>query len=502
VQMRLSAILETTTDMVGSADTNGRLMFLNRAGRDMLGIGEREQIIGRPLFDYVPDISLRQMLRAALPVAIRDGIWSGELILRRTDGVEIPASQVIIAHRNAEGETEYFSTIVRDIRERRRAEEQLRQAQKMEAVGRLAGGVSHDFNNILTVIMGECDLLLHGPALSDELREGLEQIRQAGARAASMTRQLLAFSRRQVLQLATINLNEIIVPTEQMLRRLIGEDIALRTSLAPDLAAVQADASQIEQVILNLCINGRDAMPSGGELTIATENARLAAGNEAGMPPGDYVLLTVRDTGSGIDEAARVHIFEPFFTTKPHGKGTGLGLATVHGIVQQSGGAISFSSTPGHGTRFSIFLPAVTDGHQVSSARAAAPQPIAPGTVVLLVEDDERVRLLTRQILGSHGLSVIEAADGVAARAVAEGHAGRIDLLLSDIVMPGGVNGAQLAAQVRAIRPRIGVLLMSGYTDNALASSNDIGSDVHFIQKPFTPAYLIEKVAEALAPAR
>jgi PAS domain S-box-containing protein len=497
-QTRLLAILEATTDVVGSADTEGRLLFLNRAGRRLLNIAEAEDILGRPVRRFLPDEALATILNEGVPAAMRDGIWSGEITLRHSDGSEIPASQVIIAHRDAAGHTEYFSTIMRDISERLRAEEQLRQAQKMEAVGRLAGGVSHDFNNILTVIMGECDLMLHDPGLSEDLRQGLDQIRQAGVRAAALTRQLLAFSRRQVLQPATINLNEIIAPTEQMLRRLIGEDVTLRTCLASELDAVRADPSQIEQVILNLCINGRDAMPHGGELTISTENVAIGEDGDHGLLPGGYVLLTVCDTGSGIDTAAREHIFEPFFTTKPRGKGTGLGLATVHGIVQQSGGGIRFSSAPGQGTSFQVYLPAVAD--LITPISPAAPaQPAAPNAVVLLVEDDDRVRQLARQILAGQGLTVIEAADGVAAMRICAQRHGPIDLLLSDIVMPGGINGAQLAARIRPSRPQIRVLLMSGYTDDALPFSNGIAPDMHFIQKPFSATYLLEKVYEALA---
>ncbi|MBX0328975.1 response regulator [Oscillochloris sp. ZM17-4] len=498
-QTRLLAILEATTDVVGSADTQGRLLFLNSAGRRMLGLDEHADIVGLPIRSFLPDESLAQILTVGAPAAIRDGIWSGELTLRREDGSEIPTSQVIIAHRDAEGNPEYFSTIVRDISERLRAEEQLRQAQKMEAVGRLAGGVSHDFNNILTVIMGECDLMLHGPGLSPELREGLDQIHQAGTRAAALTRQLLAFSRRQVLQPTTINLNTIITPIEQMLRRLIGEDVILQTYLADDLATVRADPSQIEQVILNLCINGRDAMPQGGRLSLTTANVAVGEGGDHDLMPGDYVLLTVHDTGSGIEDSAREHIFEPFFTTKPRGKGTGLGLATVHGIIQQSGGAIFFSSTLGQGSSFHVYLPAVAGPSAAARPLSRARPPIAHVAVVLLVEDDDRVRRLARQILADHGLTVIEAADGAGALRICTQHQGQIDLLLSDIVMPGGINGVQLAARIRASHPMIKAILMSGYTDNALASAGSIPPETHFLQKPFSTSDLLEKVYEALA---
>ncbi|NTW02035.1 MAG: response regulator [Oscillochloris sp.] len=496
--MRLSAILEATTDVVGSADTEGRLLFLNRAGRRLLGINEQEDIAGRPIHEYIPHDSLEKFLNEGLPVAIRDGIWSGEVTLHHRDAEDMPASQVIIAHRDSEGKTAFFSTIIRDISDRLRAEEQLRQAQKMEAVGRLAGGVSHDFNNILTVIMGECDLMLHNPMLNDDLRQGLDQIRQAGVRAAALTRQLLAFSRRQVLQPAIINLNEIITPIQKMLRRLIGEDVSLQTDLLRDLATVRADPSQIEQVILNLCINGRDAMPQGGELCITTTNITVEAGDDRGLAAGEYVLLTVRDTGSGIDEAIREHIFEPFFTTKPQGKGTGLGLATVHGIVQQSGGMIRFDSVMGQGTSFYVYLPVATEPSYLVPNVDERTRHAFVDTVVLLVEDDRRVRRLARQILITQGLTVIEAADGTSALQASDEYQGAIDLLLSDIVMPGGLNGTKLAAHIRTTRPQIKVLLMSGYTDTALSRGESEFPGIQFIQKPFTPAYLVEKVAETL----
>lgn len=404
------------------------------------------------------------------------------------------AAQAAIALENAR----LYEAVRNELAERLRAEEQLRQAQKMEAVGRLAGGVSHDFNNILTVIMGECDLMMHEPGLSPEVRQGLDQIYQAGMRASALTRQLLAFSRRQILQPVQINLNEIIVPIEKMLRRLIGEDIALYTHLAPKLNTIRADPSQIEQVILNLCINARDAMPHGGELTIITENVRIEVTLDHDLPPGDYVLLSICDTGSGIDEHTREHLFEPFFTTKPRGKGTGLGLATVHGIVQQSGGIIRFQSILGQGTSFYIYLPALQEAPQ--RIISEIPNTITfLNAVVLLVEDDERVRQLTEQILHSHGMKVITAANGTAALRVCAEYQDRIDVLLTDVIMPGGINGIQLADRIRLSHPHISILLMSGYSDEVFAMTDPVRAETAFIQKPFTPGLLIEKIAEILA---
>ncbi len=404
------------------------------------------------------------------------------------------AAQAAIALEN----TRLYEAVRNELAERLRAEEQLRQAQKMEAVGRLAGGVSHDFNNILTVIMGECDLIMHEPSLHPEVRQGLDQIYQAGLRASALTRQLLAFSRRQVLQPIHINLNEIINPIEHMLHRLIGEDLNLHTQLDSNLHTIRADPNQIEQVILNLCINARDAMPTGGDLIIMTENVHIEVEFDPDLAPGDYVLLSISDTGSGMDAHTREHLFEPFFTTKPHGKGTGLGLATVHGIVQQSGGVIRFQSSLNQGTSFYIYLPVVQSVPQ-RIVDAPTPQISFLNAVVLLVEDDERVRQLTEQILRSHGLKVMTAATGTSALHLCAEYQDRIDMLLTDVILPGGINGVQLAERIRLIHPHISILLMSGYSDEAFTIADSIRSNNQFIQKPFTTGGLIEKVAIALA---
>jgi nitrogen-specific signal transduction histidine kinase/CheY-like chemotaxis protein len=406
---------------------------------------------------------------------------------------------VIIAHYGPDGRPEFFSTIIRDMRERRRAEEELRQSQKMEALGRLAGGLAHDFNNLLTVILGECDMLLDDLAPGDPNLASVEQIRQSGARAAALTRQLLAFSRRQVLQPELIDLNEVVTGMEQLLRRLIGEDITLSIALAPELPTVRADPGQIAQVVMNLAINARDAMPDGGQLLIETAATcgELPHGH-SDSPPGACAVLIVSDTGQGMDEATRAHVFEPFFTTKPRGKGTGLGLATVHGIVSQSGGQILFASEEGRGSTFRVYLPAA-EGQPAAAPPAPRRAPErANAETVLLVEDDEHVRSLARAILLRHGFVVLEASDGHRAVELARGHSGAIQALLTDVVMPGGLNGVQTAAAVRAHRPQIRVLYMSGYTDDALAE-RDLLDDTRYIQKPFTPEALVAALMETLA---
>ncbi len=499
---RLAAIIEATTDFVGIFDPTGRVRYLNRAARQLIGLAEDAELTSLQIADLVPHPAATSLLDAAVAHTLRAGSWAGEMTLLSRDGETIPVSQVLIAHHGDDGRPAYLATIIRDMRERRRAEEEQRQSQKMEALGRLAGGIAHDFNNLLTVILGEADMLLDDLQHDDPLRASVAQIRQSGSRAATLTRQLLAFSRRQVLQPELIDLNAVIKGMEQLLRRLIGEDIVLTIVLASDLPAIRADPGQIEQVVLNLALNARDAMPEGGQLLIATsvglldpDDARLPAGGQ----PGPCAVLTVRDTGVGIAPETQVHIFEPFFTTKPRGRGTGLGLATVHGIVRQSGGHVWFASEPGHGTTFTVYLPAAEG--------AALPAPVGPPAViarpadgtVLLVEDDEGVRLLARQILRRAGFTVLEAADGQAALALAAGHRGPIDLLLTDVVMPGGLNGVQLAGAMRASRPAIAVVYMSGYIENARVDRSVRAGDGRFIQKPFTAETLLSVLNEALA---
>ncbi len=500
---RLAAIIEATTDLVSMADLTGRILFLNQAGRRMLALGDDEAEIGTRVIELYPQ-RLHGLLRnEAIPTAVSEGAWSGEMVILARDGVEIPVSQVIIAHKGADGKPEFLSTIVRDMRERRRAEEELRQAQKMEALGRLAGGMAHDFNNLLTVILGEADMLLDEAPRGSEQAQSAEQIRQAGARAAALTRQLLAFSRRQVLQTELIDLSAVVGGMEQMLRRLLGEDIALGMRLTPNLALVRADPSQVEQVVMNLCINGRDAMPAGGRLSVETDEALLDAGYARQHPevtPGAYAVLTVRDTGAGMDAQTKAHIFEPFFTTKARGKGTGLGLATVHGIVRQSGGHIWFASEPEQGSCFKIYLPTVAaEEVQTPEQGAAPPTKRTASETVLLVEDDDDVRSLARQILVREGYTVLEAADGHAAQTIAGAHSGSIHLLLTDVVMPGGLNGVQLAGALLARRPQLRVVYMSGYTDNALVDQSISESGARYLQKPFTPGELARLLAESLA---
>jgi len=367
----------------------------------------------------------------------------------------------------------------------RRSEEQLRQAQKMEAVGRLAGGIAHDFNNLLTVITSYGELLLEDLSPGDSRRDDVEQIRKAAEAAAALTRQLLAFTRQQVLEPKVLNLRAIVAGTEKLLQRLIGADVHLTTSLASDLGAVKADPGQLEQIIINLAVNARDAMPGGGRLSIEAANLEQVEGR-----PGRYVLLAVSDTGIGMDEQTKARIFEPFFTTKESGKGTGLGLATVYGIVKQAGGFIWVDSEPGRGTSFEVYLPRVDEPAAPAITRPAPAEPARGTETVLVVEDAPAVRLVTRQVLERYGYTVLEAPTGDIALRIAAKHHGPIHLLLTDVVMPG-LSGRQLAGQLSQLRSEMKVLYVSGYADT-------VESAGAYLQKPFAPEALARRVRDVL----
>ncbi len=382
----------------------------------------------------------------------------------------------------------------------RESEERLRQSQKMQAIGCLAGGVAHDFNNLLTIINGYTELLLGSVKPGERTYDLLRQVHRAGDRAATLTRQLLAFSRKQLLQPQVLDLNALVAETDKMLRRLIGEDIDLVTVLDPALGKVKADPGQLEQVLLNLAVNARDAMPTGGHLTVETHNAELdprsAAAHEDGRP-GPYVLLTVADTGTGMDEATRARIFEPFFTTKDPGKGTGLGLATVYGIVKQSGGHIAVDSAPGRGTTFQVYLPRVAEPDAgEASARAAYETPRGTETV-LLAEDEEAARAIVRIALQAQGYTVLEAGDGEDGVRLCREHRGPIHLLVTDVVMPK-ISGRRLAEQVVRMRPGTKVLYVSGYTDDVVVRHGVVQQDIAFLQKPFSLWALARRVRDVL----
>jgi signal transduction histidine kinase/ActR/RegA family two-component response regulator len=376
---------------------------------------------------------------------------------------------------------------------------QLEQAQKMDAIGRLAGGVAHDFNNLLTVILGRTDILLHPLKPEDPMRRGIELIQRTAGRAADLTRQLLAFSRKQVLEPVVLDLSAVTTDMKDMLGRLIGEDIALLTTPTPGLGRVKADRGQVEQVVMNLAVNARDAMPQGGRLILETANVDLDdeyVRRHVGARPGPHVMLAVSDTGTGIPREIQAQIFEPFFTTKEQGKGTGLGLATVYGIVKQSGGYIEVDSEPRQGTTFRIYLPRLEAA--VTVDRSVRPAAAAGGTeTILLVEDEEGVRELARDILRASGYTVLEARNGAEALLLCERHQGPLDMLLTDVVMPR-MSGRELAERLAPLRPELSVLYMSGYTDDAVIRHGVLAAGTAFLQKPFTPAALVLRVRETL----
>jgi hypothetical protein len=430
-----------------------------------------------------------------LKTAVKDAsglTLSGQWRHRIKDGSSIDVE--VASHTISYGGREAVLSVLQDITQRRQLEEQLRQSAKMEAVGMLAGGIAHDFNNLLTIINGYSHILLGAMPESDPNYEAVEQIMKAGERAAALTRQLLSYSRRQVRQPKLLNLNQVLGEIEPMLRRLIGEDIEFQYNLAAEIGQVNADPGQVEQVIMNLAVNARDAMPRGGRLTIETRNVeldRLYASTHTGTQPGSYVALLVGDTGTGMDAETRAHMFEPFFTTKAQGQGTGLGMTTVFSIVKQSGGGMEVQTAPGKGTAVKVYLPRID---QPAAAETDKPAAKAAGgsETILLVEDEEQVRTLLRETLRGQGYKVIDAPNAARARRLGAAYKGQIHLLIADVVMPKE-GGRELAAGLLAQRPEMKVLYMSGYTDRAVSAS-----EVAFIQKPFTPTTLSKKVREIL----
>jgi len=506
--------VDGTRDVIFRLDAEGRWAFLNAAWTELTGYGAAESLGGSFLERVHPDD------RSALAEALRP-VLDGEQEYCQHQAryltsagavrwVDVHARAPRRPHdESADGAATHAAPAERapagaagtltDVTERKQLEEQLRQAQKMEAVGRLAGGVAHDFNNLLTAIKGYGGLLMEALHPSDVRRADVQEINKAADRAAALTRQLLAFSRKQVLKPVVLDLNDVVADMESMLRRLIGEDVRLATGLASDLGAVRADRGQLEQVLMNLVINARDAMSGGGALTVETANVdvrRRFVDRQLSVDPGHYVMLAVKDSGCGMDEETQQHIFEPFFTTKGVG-GTGLGLATVYGIVRQSGGFVRVASAPGVGTTIAVHLPRTTDA-PAAGERVPSPAPTLDGRgTVLLCEDESAVRALARRVLEGQGYTVIEAAHGAAALAVAAAHAAEIALLVTDVVMPE-MGGRELAEQLTAARPGLRVLYMSGYTDGDILRRGLAREGRAFLQKPFTPEDLARKVQAVL----
>ncbi len=495
VRSELASVVESSNDAIVGLTLDGIIVSWNTGAERIYGYGP-EEVLGQPLFLLVPPEKIDELAQMLASIKRGRGVANFETIRIRKDRKRINVSITESPIRHEQGRVTGISSIARDITENKRLEEQLLQSQKMEAVGRLAGGVAHDFNNILTAILGYSDLLLQQIEPGHPMFKHLSGIRQSGELAATLTHQLLAFSRRQPLQLKIFNINDAVTDIQKMLRRLIGEDVHIATVLAPALGLIKADPGQLQQVLLNLAVNARDAMPNGGVITFQTSNISVATDdlyhtNE--LAAGDYVKLTVSDTGTGMGEEVRKHIFEPFFTTKEKGKGTGLGLATCYGIVKQCAGHIVVESQPGQGTTFQIYLPRADSPSSV--VREEELEPALPGGTesVLIVEDEAAVRDLTAHILESLGYVVLEAKDGDSARTIIMERNGNVDLMFVDVVLPD-VGGSELAAWVERLHPGSRVLFTSGYMEEALFKHYGLNAESAFLQKPFTPADLAWKV--------
>jgi PAS domain S-box-containing protein len=497
---RYRNLVDQVSDGFFVTDQSGVITFASRPLAAIFGVPGPEDLVGRRFTEFLtPNAGeeLRALFRESIEAGTTPDVVTTEIV--RPDGtvadVEVKPTSIVVG-----GRVVGSRGVVRDITERRRLEAQLRQSQKLEAIGQLAGGVAHDFNNLLTVILSEAELT--GDALPEghPVSEALQAIRDAGRRGAALTRQLLTFSRRQPVESTVFSFNDVVAEMRTMLRRLIGEDVELVTHVEPGLGAVKADRGQIEQVLLNLVVNARDAMPGGGRLAIETANVTLDetyVRSHHDATAGEHALLAVSDTGTGMSRETQAHIFEPFFTTKESGKGTGLGLATVYGIVKQSGGHIAVYSEVGHGTTFKVHLPVVSDAPEAVTKAATPAASLKGSETVLLIEDDEALRRISGKVLESFGYRVLTAASGSEGLALAERSAFAIDILVSDVVLPG-MSGRELAAKLARERPGLRVLFVSGYTDDAVVHRGLIEPGMPFLQKPFELDSLARKVREVL----
>ncbi len=492
-------ITENAADMIAVVDANGHRLYNSPSYIKILGYTEQD--LGKTTaLDEVHPEDREKVLKAAADARRTGAGTSLEYRMRHKDGswrtLESRASTIVKA-----GQVEKLVIVNRDVTERKQLEEQFRQSQKMEAVGRLSGGVAHDFNNLLGVIIGYGEIVQEGTASDSPLRTCVDEMLKAGHRAAALTRQLLAFSRQQVMDPRVLDLNVVVRDMEKMLKRLIREDIQLKTELDPALVRIKADQGQIEQVVMNMVVNARDAMPNGGELKLSTSNVYMNEDFVRRYPypvsVGDYVLLAVTDNGIGMDAVTRARVFEPFFTTKEKGKGTGLGLSTVYGVVKQSGGYIEVMSEPGSGATFKIYLPKVEESPDPPKHPADLPASLHGTETVLLVEDELSLRKLSRHLLELCGYDVLEADSGAEALKISQMHKQTIHLLLTDVVMPG-MSGRVLADQLVNQRPETRVVYMSGYTGQTVGEHGVLAEGSFFLPKPFTRETLARKVREAL----
>ncbi len=493
--LRKDAAIASSINGIAMAGLDGAVTYVNRAFLDLWGYEGASDVLGRSVVSFWAAPELASDVAASVQ---RQGHWSGELVARRTDGTSRTLQVNASAFNDTSGRMAGMLASFVDVTESKRLQEQFLQAQKMESIGRLAGGVAHDFNNLLTVIKGYLQLAVMGLDDGHPLRDGLAEAERAADSAAALTQQLLAFSRKQVITPEVVNLNDIVGRMQAMLRRLLGEDIELKTLMAADLGTVRFDHSQSEQILINLAVNARDAMPAGGTLTIETANVQFdeaAAGRHAGMAGGDYVMLCVSDTGAGMSDEVKVHLFEPFFTTKGPGRGTGLGLAMIYGAVSQNGGRIEVYSELGLGTAFKVYLPRLAEEARSPIATSRASLPVGHETIVL-VEDDERVRKLAERLLERQGYRVHAFSNGPDAIEEVRTMTEPLHLLMTDIIMPV-MNGRRLAEQIQALRPEIRVLFTSGYTANVILR-HGVDESVEFLAKPYSIGTLAERVRDVL----
>jgi two-component system, cell cycle sensor histidine kinase and response regulator CckA len=496
----LAAVVESSHDAIISLTPAGTVLTWNHGAERIFGYTAAEAV-GRSIAFISPADRPVEGLTLLERVERADTVEPIETIRVKKDGTHIHVALTLSSIRNSKGEVLGVSTIARDVTESKNLEEMLRQSQKMEAVGQLAGGVAHDFNNLLGVILGYTGLMLDRLNPDDPLRKGIEEIQKAGDRAALLTRQLLAFSRKQVLQPTVLDLNRVVAGTEKLLQRLIGEHIELRVVLNPALGRVKADAGQMEQIIMNLAVNARDAMPTGSNLTIETSNVELDEDYSEMHPsaqPGPHAMISVTDTGCGMDAATKDRIFEPFFTTKEFGRGTGLGLSTVYGIVKQSGGSVWVYSEVGIGTTFKIYLPCVSSVAETAAPSDKEEKIVGGSETILIVEDEAALLQVTHQSLEAVGYAILAAQSPAEAIRISESHPGPIHLRVTDVIIPG-MNGAQLATHLSALRPEMKVLYVSGYTDDTIVRHGVLDPGLAFLQKPFSPKQLARKVSEVLA---
>jgi PAS domain S-box-containing protein len=501
-RLRLAAIVDSSDDGIVSKDLDGTIRSWNPAAERIFGYSA-EEMVGDSIFRLIPPELHGEEHMLLSRIRSGEHIAHYETDRVRKDGRRIRIALTLSPLYDPGGRLIGASAIKRDVTAQRALESQLQQAQRMEAVGRLAGGIAHDFNNLLTIIGGLTSLTVNRLAEGTRERRNLEQVVQASERASALTQQLLTFSRRQIAEVEPIDLNEVVLGLESLLRRLIGEHISLHTSLAHDLGQLRANRAQLEQVLMNLVINARDAMPEGGVVQIETENLQVdrVFGRESlQVVPGSYVVLSVSDTGEGMDAATQANIFEPFFTTKERGKGTGLGLATVYAVVQQAGGGVHVYSEPGHGSLFKVYFPRVEApaAAAASAGRSPVVDRLPTRETILVAEDEPGVRAFAAQVLEDAGFRVVEAASGEEALELAAVSGQGVDLLLTDVVMPG-INGRVLAERLKVLHPGIPVLFMSGYTDDMIVRTGVAANGAAFIQKPFAPHHLIDRIRTALA---